>query len=371
MNTYLATCKFGLEGLLADELRAMGAQQVRACNARVYFEGGWEMLCRANLWLRTADRVFLQMGSFPARTFEELFEGVRALPWEDFLEKDAAFPVKGKSARSQLHSVPDCQAIAKKAIVERLKARYHLSWFPETGRQYIVEIGLLDDVATVALDASGAGLNRRGYRTLNGDAPLAETLAAAMVLISRWKGDRPFRDPLCGSGTIPIEAALIAQNRAPGLLREFAAEQWSHIPEKLWKRERSRAQDLIRADRPLDIEGSDIDESALKLARIHSAQAGVKINFVRRDVRQFRSDEPGGVILCNPPYGERLMERKECEALYSDMGKAFFALPNWKYLILTSHPKFERCFGRRADKRRKLYNSSLVCQLYQYFYKKQ
>ena len=370
MNTYLATCKFGLEGIVADELRALDAQNVRACNARVYFEGGWDMLCRANLWLRTADRVFLQLGSFPAKTFEELFEGVRALPWEEFLEKDAAFPVKGKSARSRLHSVPDCQAITKKAIVERLKTRHHISWFPETGRQYIVEIGLLDDVATVALDASGAGLNRRGYRTLNGEAPLAETLAAAMVLISRWRGDRPFRDPLCGTGTIPIEAAMIAENRAPGLLRDFAAEQWRQIPEKLWTRERERARDLVRTDRAIDVAGSDIDEGALNLARIHAKQAGVNVPFTKGDVRKFQSREPGGVIVCNPPYGERLMERKECEALYGDMGRAFFALPNWKYLILTSHPKFERCFGRRADKRRKLYNSSLVCQLYQYFYKK-
>lgn len=356
---------------MAEELRSLGAQEVQARNARVFFSGGWDILCRANLFLRTADRVFLLLGSFPARTFEELFQGVRAIPWEEILPVTARFPVKGKTARSALHSVSDCQAVTKKAIVERMKTRHHVQWFPESGEEYIIEVGMLDDVATVALDASGAGLNRRGYRRLNAEAPLAETLAAAMVLISRWRGDRPFWDPMCGSGTIAIEAAMIAARRAPGLGREFAAEQWGFLPGNIWTRERTRAQDLLIPDVRTSIVGSDIDASVLQIARVHARNAGVSVDFRQLDVCSVRSRETGGCIACNPPYGERLMDRRECERLYGGMGRAFDALPNWKYSILTAHPQFERCFGRRADKRRKLYNSGIICQLYQYFYRKE
>lgn len=370
MNTYIATCKFGLEAVVAQELKDLDAQDIVTANARVFFSGGWDTLCRANLWLRTADRVFFVIGSFQARTFDELFEGVKALPWENYISANAEFPVKGKTAKSQLHSVSDCQSITKKAIVERLKLKYHRQWFEETGKKYIVEVGLLDDVATLAIDASGVGLNRRGYRLLNAEAPLAETLAAALVLISRVHFERPFWDPMCGSGTIPIEAAMIAQNRAPGLTRSFALEEWEFIPRGIFQSTKAEAASLVRCDAPCDISGSDIDSGALNLARQHAKNAGVDIRFFKQDVTQIKSDIPGGTIICNPPYGERLLERGEAETLYREMGTALRALDGWKYGILTSHPQFERFFGKTADKRRKLYNSSIICQYYQYFYPK-
>ena len=371
-HTYIATCKFGLEGLVAEELRVLGAHSVRTENARVFFSGNWDILCAANLWLRTGDRVFLLLGEFPATTFDELFEGVKAIEWEALLEKDAQFPVKGKTAKSILHSVSDCQAITKKAIVERMKTKHKVNWFAETGCKYIVEVGLLDDVATIALDASGAGLARRGYRTLNVEAPLSETLAAAIVDISRWRSDRPLWDPMCGSGTIPIEAAMLATHRAPGLTRDFALQEWGFLPNNLLNRARSSAQDAFTPSAPFEIMGSDIDETALELSRFHAKNAGFeRIKFFHQDVREIKSQTPGGTILCNPPYGERLLDKKTVEQLYAQMGAAFMALPNWKYCILSSHPQFERMFGKRADKRRKLYNSSIVCQLYQYFYQKQ
>lgn len=370
MNTYIATCKFGLEAVVAQELKDLGAQDINTANARVFFSGGWDMLSRANLWLRTADRVFMVIGSFPARTFDELFEGVKALPWENYISANAEFPVKGKTAKSQLHSVSDCQSITKKAIVERLKLKYHRQWFEETGKKYIIEVGLLDDVATLALDASGVGLNRRGYRLLNAEAPLAETLASALILISRVQLDRSFWDPMCGSGTIPIEAAMIAQNRAPGLSRSFALEEWEFIPKGIFQAAKAEAIGLVRSDVHYDIAGSDIDGSALDLARQHAKNAGVNIRFFKQDVANITSDIPGGTIICNPPYGERLLERSEAETLYRAMGRAFMSLNGWKYGILTSHPQFERYFGKSADKRRKLYNSSIICQYYQYFYPK-
>lgn len=370
MNRYIATCKFGLESVVAGELRALGAEEIKVEDARVFFSGSYEILCRANLWLRTADRVFLLVGQFPAKTFDELFEGVKALPWENILSKDSAFPVKGKTAKSALHSVSDCQKLTKKAIVERLKSKYHISWFPETGNQVIVEVGLLNDVATIALDASGAGLSRRGYRTLNAEAPLAETLAAALVLLSRYNGETPLRDPMCGSGTIPIEAALIAQNRAPGLKRRFAAEAWKEIPGHLWQQERTRALELEKRGVKFDIAGSDIDAEAVRIAKIHAKQAGVNVPFTQAPMRTLTHTEPHGTLITNPPYGERLEDRRACEKLYAELGRTFAALPDWKALIITAHPYFERSFGKRADKRRKLYNSGLLCQLYQYFYPK-
>ena len=368
MNRYFATCKFGLESLTASELRALGAQQVQAEDARVFFSGDADILCRANLWLRTADRVFLLLGQFPAATFDQLFEGVKALPWEEYLSRDSTFPVKGKTAKSALHSVSDCQKLTKKAIVERLKSRYSLSWFPETGKQTIVEVGLLNDVATIGLDASGPGLSRRGYRTLNVPAPLAETLGAALVLLSGFDGAKPLRDPMCGSGTIPIEAALIAANRAPGLMRKFAAEQWDCIPAAAWQRERARALDLERHGLPFDIAGSDIDPEAVRIAKIHAKQAGVKVAFQQAPLKSLTHHCPHGALITNPPYGERLENRRSCEKLYAELGRVFSCLPDWKALIITAHPRFERCFGRRAHKRRKLYNAGIPCPVYQYFY---
>lgn len=369
MNQFFATCKFGLEGILAGELRRMDAENVTAGNARVDFSGRLSTLCRANICLRTAERVFLKIGSFKAATFEELFQGVSALNWEDYLPKNAAFPVKGKSARSALHSVSDCQAITKKAIVERLRKAHRVQLLPEDGPAFSVEVGLLDDVATLALDASGAGLNRRGYRTLNAEAPLSETLAAGLVLLSGYRGEGPFIDPMCGSGTIPIEAALIAKNRAPGVSRPFAAEQWPFVNRQLWGTERARARDLERAGTLPEIAGLDIDESVLKLARIHAQQAGLPLPFSRADVADFSRNDSGGTLVCNPPYGERLSDRRSCETLYAAMGRAFSKLHGWRTVVLSAHPGFEKSFGRRADKRRKLYNAGIPCQAYQYFFK--
>lgn len=366
-NEYFATCRFGLEGVLAGELRRLGAEDVSAKDARVDFCGDFSILCRANLCLRTAKRVFLKVGSFKATSFEELFQGVLSLNWEDYIPRHAAFPVKGKSARSALHSVSDCQAIAKKAIVERLKKAHKARALPETGPTVIVEVGLLDDVATLALDASGAGLNRRGYRTMNAEAPIAETLAAGLVLLSGYRGEGPFLDPTCGSGTIPIEAALIAMNRAPGIARNFSAEEWPFLPNSFWKAERERAKALERLA-AFDIFGSDIDESALKLARFHAKQAGVNISFFQADVTKLSRQDAGGTLVCNPPYGERLSDRRACEALYARMGRAFSSLKGWKAVIISSHPGFEKSFGRRADKRRKLYNAGLPCQAYFYHF---
>ncbi|MGI6151058.1 MAG: THUMP domain-containing class I SAM-dependent RNA methyltransferase [Christensenellales bacterium] len=366
MNDYFATCRFGLEGILANELRRIGAKDVSTRDARVDFSGDFSLLCRANLCLRTAERVFMKIGSFKATSFEELFQGVFSLHWEDYIPKNAAFPVKGKSARSGLHSVPDCQAITKKAIVERLKKGHNVRVLPEDGPKIIVEVGLLEDVATLALDASGAGLNRRGYRTMNAQAPIIETLAAGLVLLSGYRGEGPFLDPMCGSGTIAIEAALIAKNRAPGISREFAAQEWPFLPKSIWKAERERAVALERPEPIRNLCGSDIDESVLKLARFHAKKAGVDIPFTRADVSQLSRSDTGGRLVCNPPYGERLSDRRSCEALYAKMGRAFSTLRGWQAVIISSHPGFEKSFGRRANKRRKLYNSGLPCQAYIY-----
>ncbi len=366
MNEYFATCRFGIEGILANELRRIGAQNVSAKDARVDFSGDFSLLCRANLCLRTAERVFMKIGSFEATSFEALFQGVSALRWEDYIPRNAAFPVKGKSARSALHSVPDCQAITKKAIVERLKKGHRVRVLPEDGPKVIVEVGLLEDVATLALDASGAGLNRRGYRTMNAEAPIIETLAAGLVLLSGYRGGGPFLDPMCGSGTIAIEAALIAKNRAPGIQREFAAEEWPFLPKNFWKAERERAVALERPGPLKDIFASDIDESVLKLARFHAKKAGVDLPFARADATRLSRSDTGGRLVCNPPYGERLSDRRSCEALYEKMGRAFSTLTGWQAVIISSHPGFEKSFGRRADKRRKIYNSGLPCQAYIY-----
>lgn len=364
---YIATCKFGLERFVADELKALGARDLCVEDARVRFEGDWELLASANVWLRCADRVFWEIGRFPAHSFDALFEGVKALAWEDVLPRDAAFPVKGKTAQSVLHSVSDCQAIAKKAIAERLKSVYGLSWCPETGPGYTIEVGLFKDEAAIAVDASGAGLGRRGYRLGNVAAPLAEPLAAAMIMSTRWQGETPFWDPCCGSGTIPINAALIAQRIAPGIQRRFAAESWTQIPASVWKRVRESARDAALPRCQADIAASDIDDEALRLTRIHAEKAGVALRVFRADVRSASTELQRGQIVCNPPYGERLLQRNEARALLRDMGRAFRALDGWRYAVLSADPEFERHFGRRAVKRRKLYNSNLRCQFFQYF----
>jgi putative N6-adenine-specific DNA methylase len=309
------------------------------------------------------------MGEFRATTFDELFEKTKALPWSDWLPENAAFPVEGKSVKSTLFSVPDCQAIVKKAVVESLKKTYKRDWFEEQGPMYKIEVALLKDVATLTIDTSGPGLHKRGYRGLIGAAPLKETMAAAMILLSRWKPDRILMDPFCGSGTIPIEAALIGQNIAPGMNREFVSESWPTIPKTVWREARAETHDLARYDQKLEIIGTDIDDEILRVARRNAAEAGVEdqIHFQRMDVRDVRTKRKYGYLICNPPYGERLGDWKQISRLYRDMGEVFSALDTWSFYVLTSDEQFEKHFGRTASKKRKLYNGNIKVDYYQFF----
>lgn len=365
----IATSTFGIEAVVGRELLKLGYQDQHVENGKVTFSGDESAICKTNLWLRSADRVLVKMGEFKATSFEELFQQTKALPWEDWIPVDAEFPVDGKSVDSKLFSVPDCQAIVKKAIVERLKQKYKKDWFEETGALYRIEVGLLKDMATLTIDTTGPGLHKRGYRKLVSGAPLKETLAAAMIMISRWNHERVLIDPFCGSGTIPIEAALIGKNMAPGLKRNFTAESWHNIPGELWKRAREEALDLVRKDSELRISGSDIDGDVMSLARYHAKEAGVEkdIHFQRLPMAEISSRYKYGFIICNPPYGERLGEAADVEKLYRQMGTVFKGFDTWSHYVLTSHPQFEKLFGRRADKKRKLYNGKIMCNYYQFF----
>ena len=360
---------FGLEGLCADEVRRLGLSEVRAENGRVLCTGTAADLPRLNLGLRTGERVLLLLGSFSARTFDELFEGTKALPWEHFIPKEGQFPVKGHSLNSQLHSVPACQSIVKKAIAARLGEKYGLAALPETGPLCQVQFSLMKNTADLMLDTSGAGLHKRGYRAQGVAAPLRETLAAAMVLLSRYRGKDPFCDPFCGSGTIPIEAALIAKNRAPGLNRTFSAQKWPWLEGRLWMNAADEAQDReFHGD--YEIWGGDTDPAAVELARHNAALAEVDdiVRFQVDDARTFHWGGLQGRVVTNPPYGERLLEKREAEELYRAFGTAWRKLPDgWKLYLLSSHPDFERAFGRPAVKRRKLYNGMLKCDLFMYF----
>lgn len=365
----IATTAFGIEAVTARELAKLGYEDQMVENGRVLYRGDESAICKSNMWLRTAERVLIRMGEFTALSFEELFEKTKALPWDEWLPENAEFPVEGKSIKSKLFSVPDCQAIVKKAVVEKMKQKYKKQWFEENGPKYVIEVALLKDVATLTIDTSGSGLHKRGYRKLVGEAPLKETLASAMLLISRWNRDRILVDPFCGTGTIPIEAALIGRNIAPGLKREFASEKWPRIPSKLWEDVRNEAEGLVESDRELNIQGYDISEDALSLARYHAKQAGVEsvVHLQKRAVADLSSHYKYGIIMCNPPYGERLGELKDVEKLYKQMGSVFKKLDMWSYYIISSHPEFEKFFGRRADKKRKLYNGRIQCNYFQYF----
>lgn len=365
----IATAAFGLEAIVARELKDLGYDELVVENGRVLFTTDELGICRTNLWLRSSDRVLLKMGSFEARTFEELFQQTKSLPWEDWLPEDANFPVQGKSVKSQLFSVSDCQAIVKKAIVERLKEKYGRNWFEETGPRYQIEVGLLNNKVTLTIDTSGPGLHKRGYRQLAGEAPLKETLAAAMIQLSFWRKERALIDPFCGTGTISIEAALIAQNRAPGLKRSFAAEKWPNIPKILWQEAWQEALDLWERNVPLHIYGSDIDPNALALARKHASEAGVDgvIHFQRLPVAEVRSRFKYGHMIANPPYGERLGDVTKVEELYRELGETFNRLDNWSLHMLTTHQFPERLIGRRWDKSRKLYTGRLECHYFQFF----
>lgn len=367
----IAMAKFGVESITANELKKLGYTDLKVETGRVCFQGGFEDIARANLWLRTADRVLINVGEFTAVTFEELFEKTKALPWEDWIPQNGEFPVTAKSVRSALFSLSDCQAIVKKAIVERLKIHYPgISWFVEDGPKYKVEVGILNDVVTLTLDTSGVGLHKRGYRTLTGGAPIKETMAAALVQLTKWKYDRVLIDPFCGTGTIPIEAAMTEMNMAPGRNRNFICEDWVQFPKDIFPRLKEEADSLVRTDVDrLKIQGSDIDDHSLSMARYHAKQAGVDqhIHFQRKDMREISSHYKYGFIITNPPYGERLEDEKNVKLLYQDMGKVFAKLDTWSFYVITSFKEFERYFGKPASKKRKLYNGMLECNYYQYF----
>ena len=359
---------FGLEGLCAEELRRLGLPEVKAENGRVGCKARPEDIPRVNLNLRTGERVLLVVGRYHAADFEALFEGAKALPWEDYIPREGAFPVKGHCLNSALHAVPACQSIVKKAVAARLGARYGLNTLPETGALYQIQFSIMKDTAMLMLDTSGAGLHKRGYRAQGVAAPLRETLAAAMVLLSRYRGRDPLCDPFCGSGTIPIEAALIAKNRAPGLNRSFSAQKWACVERELWLRAADEAMDKeFHGD--YDIWGGDIDPKAVAIARDNAVKADVEdvVRFEVADATKFHRDAPVGRVVTNPPYGERIMEKREAEELYRSFGKAWAKFPEtWKLYLLSSHTEFERTFGKKADKKRKLYNGMLKCDLFMY-----
>jgi 23S rRNA (guanine2445-N2)-methyltransferase / 23S rRNA (guanine2069-N7)-methyltransferase len=364
----IATSTFGLEAVVARELQALGYEPKIIQAGRVLFAGDLSDICRTNLWLRTAERILVRLGTFEARDFGQLFDQTRGLPWEDWLTVEAEFPVSGRSVKSQLSSVPACQKIVKKAIVERLKAAYSVEWFAETGPKFSVEVALLNDQVMLTIDSSGPGLHKRGYRPLTGHAPLKETLAAAMVLLSVWRPERPLVDPFCGSGTIPIEAALIGRNMAPGLGRSYAAESWPGVPATLWEAARQKASEAARPDLPERIIGTDVDEGVLSLARFHAEKAGVAadIHFQQRAFADLSSKRPYGCVICNPPYGQRLGQSAEALALHRAMPEVFRRLKTWSFFILTALPDFEAVVGQSATRRRKLYNGRIECTYYQF-----
>lgn len=366
---FICPCLFGIEGLVARELRDMDCENVKTENGRVIFEGGLDILARANINSRYSERIGIVMGIFTAKSFEELFENVKRLPWERWINKKDSFPVKGWSLNSQLSSIPHCQSIIKKAVVERLKQKYKIEWFEETGPLHQIQFSILKDTVTVILDTTGDGLHKRGYRANASVAPIKETLAAAMANLAHVRGDSIVYDPLCGSGTILIESALLALNIAPGLGRSFAAEKWSNIPESIWKRERERALDSMRFDNTFEGIGSDIDRACVELSAENAKKAGVKsrLKFKQADISNFTCESQKGIVICNPPYGERLMEVADAEEIYKTMGKVFNNIGNFSYYIISPHEDFEGFFGKVADKRRKLYNGMIKCQLYMYF----
>ncbi len=367
--TLVATCMFGLEKLLGEEIDALGLKRIETIDGRVTFEGTLTDIPRANIALRCAERVFIRLGAFPARTFDELFEGTRALPWENFIGRTDAFPVKGHAIKSMLTSVPDCQSIVKKAVVERLRAKYGISWFEETGAKYQIEFFLFKDVAALMIDTSGVALHKRGYRPEAGAAPLRETLAAALALTARPREDILFWDPFCGSGTIAIEAAMIVSGRAPGLGRTFAGEAFAALPAPLWADARAEAEGRIKRDCRFEVYASDIDEDILDITYENALRAGVEeyMKIFQADARKIKREDRKGTVVCNPPYGERMGEREEIERLYQQLGGAFKALYPWQIYVLTSSDRFDRLYGQRADKIKKLYNGMLPCYLYEYF----
>ena len=360
---------FGVESIAADEFKRMGFTDINTENGRVLLSGPENMLARANICSRFAERILINVGQFSAVTFSELFEGVKALPWENYIGKDDAFPVNGWSLNSALFSIPDCQSIIKKAIVERLKLKYKISIFPETGSEYKIRFSIHKNTVTMMIDTSGEGLHKRGYRRNSNDAPLKETLAAAMCDLARIYPDTKIYDPFCGSGTILIESALMATKTAPGLKRFFAAERFSFLDPQIWRDERTRAADLILKNIDFKAQGFDIDKNAVELTLANAKKAGVE-KYVKAsiaNVKDFSLPNERSVTVTNPPYGERLLDVKAAEELYTVMGKRFLQGDGRKFYIISPHDEFEKFFGRNADKRRKLYNGMIKCQLFMYF----
>ena len=364
---FTVPCLFGLEGLCGDELRRQNFENVRVENGRVLFSGDETALAKANLWLRTGERVLITLGSFPARSFEELFQGVYHLPLEDFIPKDGTFPVKGHCLNSRLMSVPDCQAIVKKAASRRLGEKYGLSWLPETGDKYQLQFSIMNDQVNLYLDTTGPGLHKRGYRAVGNEAPLRETLAAAMVQLTRYRGREFFWDPFCGSGTIAIEAALIAKNRAPGLMRKFAAQSFPWIAPEIWDDLRREAKEK-EFNGNYHILGSDNDPRCVSLSMANARKAGVAdcIRFRDADATKMSLPTDTGILVTNPPYGQRMLEQQSAQRLYAALGRHLKYANGWKKYIITSEPEFEHYFGRRADKKRKLYNGMIQCNYYMY-----
>lgn len=365
----IATTAFGLEAIVARELKGLGYTDQQVEDGRISFAGDFAAIARCNLWLRSADRVLVKLGEFAAHDFGELFDQTKALPWAEWLPEDARFPVRGRSTKSQLHSVPHCQSITKKAIVESLKLRYSSETFSETGALFPLDVSIHKDRATLTLDTTGAGLHKRGYRTLSGPAPMKETLAAALIQLSFFSIDRPLIDPFCGTGTIPIEAAMIARNRAPGLLRSFAAQEWPCVEPGLWLEARTEARDLMKPELESPLIGTDIDEAAIRQARLHARQAGIfdDIHFQQQDVAQLSSSRSYGCCVCNPPYGERLDQDGDVTSLYRTLSSRLEHMPTWSTYVLTSVRDLESIFARRSDKKRKLYNGRIECTYYQFF----
>lgn len=372
MRTFdlLVPCHFGLEAVLKREIYDLGYEITKVEDGRVTFEGDEEAICRANIFLRTAERVMIQVGRFKATTFEELFQGIKNLPWEEYIPEDGKFWVKkASSINSKLFSPSDIQSIAKKAMVERMKQKYHKEWFKEDGATYPVRIFLLKDEVTVALDTSGDSLHKRGYRTMTSKAPLTETLAASLIMLTPWRKDRILVDPFCGSGTFPIEAAMIAANVAPGMNRDFTAEEWTNlIDRKLWYECVKEAEDMIDTTVKVDIQGYDIDGDVIKAARENAKRAGVEhmIHFQQRAVADLSHPKKYGFIITNPPYGERLEDKADLPELYSQIGQAYQRLDSWSMFLITSYTDTEKYIGRKADKNRKIYNGMLKTYFYQF-----
>ena len=372
MNTFelIVPCHFGLEAVMKKEILDLGYEVSQVEDGRVTFIGDAEAICRANIFLRTTERVLLKVGSFHAETFEDLFQGTRAIPWEEYLPKDAKFWVaKASSIKSKLFSPSDIQSIMKKAMVERMKKAYGIEWFPENGASFPLRVFLHKDTVTVALDTTGESLHKRGYRTLTSKAPITETLAAALIMLTPWKSDRILVDPFCGSGTFPIEAAMIAANMAPGMNREFLSEDWKHlIPRKCWYDAMDEANDLVDISVQTDIQGYDIDGDIVRAARANAKTAGVDelIHFQQRSVSDLSHPKKYGFLITNPPYGERIEDKKNLPELYKTIGERFAALDSWSAYIITAYEDTERYFGRKADKNRKIYNGMMKTYFYQF-----